>query len=147
MPLVRYFLYVGAVLLALIFVAGKAFPTPPADAVASAAVAASDTPMIRIRTDRKWPERVEFDTNTPVTVPAPVQTAGADPAAARAQSANAQPNVTVRDAFAQLTPPDTKKADAKPAPKRKIAKRRVSPPPMQVAQRPQFGLFGNTIWQ
>ena len=144
MPLVRYFLYVGAVLLALIFVVDKAFPTPPADQVANAAAAASDTPMIRIHTDRKWPERVEFDTSAPTIVPVPAQTAAL--AAAPMQAANAQPN-PARDAFAQLTPPDAKKADAKAPQKRKVARRRVSPPPMQMAQRPQFGLFGNTIWQ
>jgi hypothetical protein len=141
MPLVKYFAYVGAALLALIFVVGKAFPTPPADQVASAAVAASDTPMIRIRTDRKWPERVEFDTSAPTIVPVPVQTASA------AAPASVQSNATSRDAFAQLTPPDVKKPDPKPPQKRKVAKRRVAPPPMQVAQRPQFGFFGNTIWQ
>ena len=102
MPLVKYFAYVGAALLALIFVVGKAFPTPPTDQVANAAVAASDTPMIRIHTDRKWPERVEFDTSAPTIVPVPVQTASAG------APASVQPNVTARDAYAQLTPPEVK---------------------------------------
>jgi hypothetical protein len=144
MPVLRYFLFVGAALLALIFVVGKAFPTSPADEVASAALTASDAPMIRIHSDRKWPERVEFDTNAPTVAQVPTEIAGIG-AAAPSQVASAQPNVTVRDAFAQFSPPEVKKPDQKPALKRKVAKRRVSPP-MQVAQRPQFGLFANNIW-
>jgi hypothetical protein len=144
MPLLRYFLFVGAALLALIFVVGEAFPTAPADQVASAAVAASDAPMIRIHSDRKWPERVEFDTNAPAVALVPAQTAG-NVTAVPVQAANAQPNVTVRDAFAQFSPPEVMKSDPKLAQKRRIAKRRV-PPQMQVAQRPQFGLFANNIW-
>src|ERR1700753_2656760 len=131
MPLVKYFVYVGAALLALIVVLGKGFPVPPANETATAVVAASDTPMIRIHTDRKWPERVEFDTSAPTIVPVPVQTASAG------APASVQPHVTARDASAQLTRPDVKKPDPKPPQKRKIAKRRVAPPPMQVAQRPQ----------
>jgi hypothetical protein len=140
MPVLRYFLFVGAALLALIFVVGQAFPTPPADELASAA---SDAPMIRIHSDRKWPDRVEFDTNAPTIFPVPAQTASNG---APAQAANTPANVTLRDAFAQFTPPEVKKPEAKPLPKRKVAKRRVPPPPMQVAQRPQFGLFANNIW-
>jgi hypothetical protein len=100
--------------------------------------------MIRIHSDRRWPERVEFDTNAPTIAPAPMQTAASN---AAPQVADArQPNVTVRDAFAQFSPPEVKKPDPKQAQKRRIAKRRVPPPQMQVAQRPQFGLFANNIW-
>ena len=112
MPVLRYFVFVGASLLALIFVIGEAFPTPPAHQVADAAVAASDAPMIRINSDRKWPERVEFDTNAPTTAPLPAQLAN-NGVAAPAQTANVQPNVTVRDAFAQFSPPEMKKQDQK----------------------------------
>ena len=60
----------------------------------------------------------------------------------------------MREAFAQLLPPEQKQAQLtdpkkpeKPAPrKRKIAKRHAAPPVMLVAQQPQFSLFGNNTW-
>ena len=152
MPLMRYFVFVGAALLALLFVAGKAFPTLPAAQVADNANSAADLPMIRIHTDRKWPERVVFDTSVPTIVP--VQThiakneAGvAAPAQVASNSAaDSSTKATSRDAFAQLVPSDVKKPGPKPQQKRKIAKKHVAPPTMMVAQRPQFGLFANNIW-
>jgi hypothetical protein len=149
MPLMRYFLFVGAALLALLFVAGEAFPTLPAVEVSNTA---ADLPMIRIHSDRKWPERVVFDTSIPTFVPAQTQIAKNEPGvAAPAQVAvnsavDGSTKVTARDAFAQLVPSDLKKPDPKPQRKRRIAKRRVAPPTMLVAQRPQFGLFANNIW-
>ena len=56
MPLARYFFFVGGVLLALLFMANAWLPELPAtDSVAAVA----DIPVIRIHSDRKWPERVE----------------------------------------------------------------------------------------
>jgi hypothetical protein len=148
MPVMRYFLYVGAALLALLFVAGEAFPTlPPTAEVANTA---ADVPMIRIRTDRKWPERVVFDTSAPTIVPTQTQMAKNETgAAAPVTVVDASTKVTARDAFAQLVPADVKKPAVKPQQKRKVAKRRVAPPAaptMLVAQRPSFGLFANNIW-
>jgi hypothetical protein len=145
----RYFLYVGAALLALLFVVSAELPSSPA--VEAANTAADVT--IRIHSDRKWPERVVFDTNAPTIVPAPTQTASNAPVApAPVQVASVSTKVTPRDAFAQLTPADLKKPEAKRVQKHKVAKRRVSPPTMLppptmlMAQRPQFGLFANNIW-
>jgi len=150
MPVLRYFVFVGAALLTLLFVVGGAFP-----AAQSTNTAAAGTPMIRIHSDRKWPERVVFDTSVPTIVPATVVAAVAAPtqtaksetrAAAPADVADAGTKMTARDAFAQLTPSDSKKMDPKPRQKRKIAKKHVAPVPIQIAQRPQFGLFANNIW-
>ena len=156
MPVLRYFVFVGAALLALLFVVAEAFPDlPTAQNVSTTDTAAADVPMIRIHSDRKWPERVVFDTSVstivPATVvaavPAPAQTANnAARAAAPAEVADVGTKVTARDAFAQLAPSDLKKINPKPRQKRKIAKRHVAPPPIQIAQRPQFGLFANNIW-
>jgi hypothetical protein len=107
--------------------------------------AAADLSSIRIHSDRKWPERVVFDTNAPTIVPAPAQLASVTPAAAP-RIADASTNVTARDAYAQATRSDLKKPEAKRVQKRKVAKRRAAPPAMLVAQRPQFGLFANNIW-
>jgi hypothetical protein len=145
----RYFLYVGAALLALLFVVSAELPSSPA---VEAANTGTDV-TIRIHSDRKWPERVVFDTNAPTIVPAPTQTASNAPVApAPVQVASVSTKVTARDAFAQLTPADLKKPEAKRVQKHKVAKRRVSPPTMLppptmlMAQRPQFGLFANNIW-
>jgi hypothetical protein len=147
MPVLRYFVFVGAALLALLFVVAEAFPVlPTAQGVTD--TSAVDVPMIRIHSDRKWPERVVFDTSAPTIVPATVVASvpAPPPTPAPAGIANAGTKVTGRDAFAQLTPSDLKKMNPKPQPKRKIAKRHVAPPPIQVAQRPQFGLFAINLW-
>src|SRR3984893_19032498 len=71
MPIARYFLFVGGVLLALLFISDAVLPQLPVADRANA-----DLPVIRIHSDRKWPERVVFDTTIPNL--APVQTAKAD---------------------------------------------------------------------
>jgi hypothetical protein len=144
MPLARYFVFVGGALLALLFISNAYLPQSPVTVSANA-----DLPVIRIHTDRKWPERVVFDTRIqPVT---PVQTAKADAVApVPATVADISAKVRVRDAFAQL-PFDPKQAQSsepkKPEPKlqtkRRVAKRHVPPPTMLVAQQPQFGFFAN----
>ena len=62
MPLARYFLCVGGVLLALLFMVSAELPKVPAT---QATNTVAELPMIRIHTDRKWPERVVFDTSIP----------------------------------------------------------------------------------
>ncbi|SRR5260370_998663 len=147
MPLARYFFFVGGVLLALLFVVDAVLPKLPV-----ADRADTDLPVIRIHSDRKWPERVVFDTSLPTIVPA--QTAKTEPVVpAPATVADVSAKVRVRDAFAQLPfdpkqaqLSDPKKPDPKLQRKRKIAKRRVAPPTVLVAQQPQFGFFANNTW-
>jgi hypothetical protein len=141
MPLARYFFFVGGVLLALLFMANAWLPELPAtDSVASVA----DMPVIRIHSDRKWPERVVFDTSAPASmaeavVPVP--------------STESSAKVRVRDSFAQLPSSgprqlqsaDLKKPEPKPQRKRRVAKARFAPPTMMVAQQPRFGFF-DTGW-
>jgi len=144
MPVLRYFVFVGAALLALLFVVGAELPPSP---VVQAGNETPDLSTIRIHSDRKWPARVVFDTSAPTIVPAPTQTASVAPAAAAPERiADVSTKVTARDAYAEVTPADLKKREAKRAHKRRIAKRRPGPPTMLVAQRPQFGLFANNIW-
>ena len=73
MPLARYFFYVGGVLLALLFILDAYLPELP--------VAGRENihlPVIRIHSDRKWPERIVYDTSLPTIVPAPVASKEAD---------------------------------------------------------------------
>ena len=147
MPVLRYFVFVGGALLALLFVADICFPKQPVVATADSRV---DKSTIRIHSERKWPERVVFDTNQPTIVPP----AAANTVASVQAPADVSAKARARDAFAQLQPPDQKQAQLtdpkkpeKPAPrKRKIAKHRAAPPVMLVAQQPQFNLFGRNTW-
>ena len=147
MPVARYFLFVGGVLLALLFALNAYLPKST-----EVARAESDLPVIRIHSDRKWPERVVFDTNRPLVAPVQVATTEASPPAPAIAEASA--NARQREAFAQLQPSDAKLLNVSEAkqpasklpPKRKIAKRRAAPPVMLVAQQPQFGFFANNTW-
>jgi len=148
MPLARYFIFVGGVLLALLFISDAYLPKIP-----DAHRASANLPVIRIHSDRKWPERVVYDTSLPTIIPAKIANADASvpaPAAVTDISAKAQ----VREAFAQLQPSDArrlqrsdlKSREPNPQRVRKIAKRRAPPPMVLVARQPQFGWFGSSIW-
>ena len=151
MPLLRYFVFVGGALLALLFITDSYFPKQP---VVTAADSGIDKSTIRIHSDRKWPERVVFDTNQPTIVPAaPANTiANIQIPAAAGEVASAE--ARMRDSYAQAPQPEQKQAQLtepkkpeKPMPrKRTVAKRHAPPPVMMVAQQPQFSLFGNSTW-
>jgi hypothetical protein len=148
MPLARYFLFVGGVMLALLLVSGWLLPKLPMTETADNGTykdMGADKSILRISSDRKWPERVVFDTS--VMPIAPVQTAMTEQAVTPpATEAVVDVSAKVRDAFAQLVPPDQKKPEAKPQRKRKIAKKHHGPPTILVAQQPRFGFFGSNIW-
>lgn len=163
MPLLRYFLYVGGALLALLFISNATLPQVP---LPSTLISGSDLPTVRIHSDRKWPERVVFDTNIPTVGPLTVAKAPAQPTLAEISAKG-----RVRDAFAQLPPgkavsqvesrPSSPKNEAMAAsqpnasqpnktdlkqPKRKVAKARPpGRPVMLVAQQPHYGMF-DTTW-
>jgi len=147
MPVARYFLFVGGLLLALLF-ALDAF-APQQVAVAINSVPSIDKTVVRIRSDQKLPERVVYDTSLPTIVPptAKTQIAAVPPAPVADATAQAQ----VRDTFAQFVPAEAKKLEKQPEPqarrKRKIAKIRAAQP-MRVAQQPHsgFGFFGSNTW-
>jgi hypothetical protein len=88
MPLLRYFAYVGGVLLALLFIAH--WSLPPLNAEAERADA--DRSIIRIHSQHKWPAAVVIDTTLPTIVPPP------PPVVAEAPIAK-----PVREAFALAT--------------------------------------------
>ena len=97
MPVARYFLYVGGMLLALLFAADAYLPKSPVAARADA-----DSPVIRVRihSDRKWPERVVYDTSLPTIIPAQIATTDSGVAVADVST-----TTQARQAFAQLQPP------------------------------------------
>jgi hypothetical protein len=155
MPLMRYFTFVGGALLALLFIANACLPASPvieASRSGEASRSATDLSIIRIHSDRKWPERVVFDTTRPATI-APVSAslavAPAAPmvaeAAAEQRKATAAPLKNgVREAFAQVP---ANSARVEPTRKRKsVARNYAGPPRILVAQQPPMVFFGNNIW-
>lgn len=160
MPILRYFMFVGGALLALLFAADFVWPTSPV--VQAVAGASYDQPLIRIRSDRQLPERVVLDTSQP-TIAAPVTKIAAvappQPTAQADPLADMSAKARVRETFAQFTPKGdvaaARKVDARPQaqapaqPRRKLARAHPAPqrgqPMMLVAQQPHFGLF-NTTW-
>lgn len=160
MPIFRYFVFVGGALLALLFAVD--FTLPNAPAVQTVLTTGGDLPLIRIHSDRKLPERVVLDTTQPTIVPAAVQTAAvaAPQPPVRGETSTALSEMSaksrVRETFAQLVPAGSKpeaatvkKAEAKPALRRRVARTRpympAGQPMMLVAQQPHFGLF-NMTW-
>ena len=142
MPLARYFFFVGGVLLALLLVADWLLPKFP---MTETVDIGADKSFLRISSDRKWPERVVFDTS--VAPIAPVQTATTEKTVTPPTTETVvDGSAKARDAFAQLVPSDQKKPEPKPQRKRKIAKKHVAPPRVLVAQQPRFGFFFSNIW-
>jgi len=148
MPLARYFLYVGGVLLTLVFILDACLTKLPVMERAHV-----NSPIIRIHSDRKWPESIVLNTTLPTVVPA--QTAIVED---RVPSPVTVTDVALkereREAFALMQPSNAKRLEPsapgrpelKPQRQRKIVKRHVMPRSLLVARQPQFGWFGNTIW-
>jgi len=145
MPLARYFLWTGGVLLALLFVLDAYLPKLPA-----AGRTNPDLRVIRIHSDRKWPERIVYDANLPTVTAAPV--ASAETPAAPAIPADVSAEARVREAFAKLQAasadklqPSAPREPATTQPKRKVAKKHA-PPLLRLVERPQFGFYGRRFW-
>jgi hypothetical protein len=70
-PIARYFIIVGGTLAALLFIAGWCLPTPPV--VFADQPLAVERAIIRIKSARKWPEKVVMDTSQPAPAPPAVE--------------------------------------------------------------------------
>ena len=145
MPLRQYFSSVGGVLLALLFILDVWFPKPQVVTRAQA-----NLPLIRIHSDRKWPERVVYDTSLPTIVP--TSTASAEvPAPETIDGASA--STSVREALAmqklsadRLQRSNAKVREPKPVHRSKLARKRVPAPTFAMVRHPQFGWFGGNFW-
>jgi hypothetical protein len=152
MPVARYFLYVGGVLLALLF-AINAF-VPQELALASHSAPGIDKSTVRIHSTQKLPERVVYDTSLPTIVPpvAKTQVAAAPPAPVTTTAhvgAQTTAQARVRDTFAQFVPAEPRKMQPQVQHKRKITRVRLAPqaqPPVRLAQQSHFGFFGGPSW-
>ena len=97
MPLVRYFVFTGGILLGLLFWTDWYFPRP----VTEAAAADVDRSVIRIRSSHRWPAAVRFDTAMPM--PRPDAVAANEP-----ESPVATPATSLRQAYAYAPSPAAK---------------------------------------
>ena len=142
MPLARYFYFVGGVLLALLFILDACFPKLP---VLERTL--DNSTVIRIHSDRKWPERIVYDTSLATLVP----TSAASPQPviqAPEMMADAAADASKREAFAMLPPSgeqaqasNTKLREPEPRQQAKIVRKRPRAPRIAMARHPQFGQF------
>ncbi|MGV7219453.1 hypothetical protein [Bradyrhizobium sp. UFLA05-112] len=93
MPIIRYFVFVGLVLTALLFAADGYLPA----SVDHAQSADFDKTIIRIRSARRLPEKIVLDTSSPAMV-APMT-----PAAEVANSSSSEPLAAMTEATAPKT--------------------------------------------
>lgn len=125
MPIIRYFIFVGALLLALLFAADRYLPAP----VEHAAAADPDRTIIRIASARSLPEKIIFDTCPRTDAPMIAQT---DPVVQA-------PQQQVREAMAAM--PAAPSAEIKNDPQTRISAashphpRRSAKPPKRAAER------------
>jgi hypothetical protein len=73
-PLARYFIFVGGALLALLLIVGWCLPRPPAMFADQLTI---DRTIIRIKSARKWPEKVVLDTSQQIVTPPVIEEAPA----------------------------------------------------------------------
>jgi hypothetical protein len=103
-PITRYFVFVGGVLVALLFAAGWIWPiSGPAVSQDTTAQAAADAPVARIHSTQKWPDKIEFDTSKPNFAPPPVPVVAATAPAAQVVAENT-PAASPLDARAEIKP-------------------------------------------
>src|SRR5450631_828478 len=69
-PIARYFTVVGSALVVLLWIADWCLPTPPAMFAKQLVI---DRSIIRIKSARKWPEKVVLDTSQPTIIPPAVE--------------------------------------------------------------------------
>jgi hypothetical protein len=117
MPLGRYFVFAGSMLLAFLFLADWYMP----QLAATPARAEADRSIIRLHSRHQWPERIVIDTSLPTIVPPPTV---ADVPPIKPEPLARPP----REAFALATPVQaaTPAVAPKPAPKRRVRTARTN---------------------
>src|SRR5690348_9173384 len=102
MPLVRYFVFTSAMLLGLLLFLNWYLPGSPIPADS----APIDRSIIRIHSNRKWPEAIKIDTSVPIVATAPAaQDATTVAATPVATPAGAALPAGVKDAYASEPSP------------------------------------------
>lgn len=149
MPLMRYFVFVGGALLALMLIVNACLPALP---MAQNSQATADLSVIRIHSDQKWPDRVVFDTTHPTVTPAPAPAAVVAAAPPPQKSAAAEPAKSqVREAYAQIRANPAGSRNTEPKRKRRSVAKNYNynyygQQRIIVAQQPPSFFFGNSVW-
>jgi len=112
MPIGRYLAFVGSLLLAMLFIADWLLPMGPTPSVTSGG---ANKPVIGIKSDHKWPERIAFDTSGPAIVAQPPVVADAS-VTHPPREAFALLGAPVPEVSQTPLPVRTKRKVAKPAP-------------------------------
>ena len=115
MPFLRYLVSVGGVLIVLLFAANWIWPSAPPVPAQQPSTESAVEKSIRIRSARRWPDKIDFDTTQPTIVPPPPVVAEAPPAPPAPAPVVAENSPL--DARAEVKPA------AKPAPKRQARTR------------------------
>jgi hypothetical protein len=128
MPLIRYFVFTGGALLALLYLADYYLAGP----ASAAAETGPDLSIARIRSAQTWPEKIVFDTNVR-QIPLTKTVASTSDAAAPVA-----PDGT-RQAFAMAAQPTAEPRQAKAAaPNKRVAERHRRRQQSRMAARSQF---------
>jgi hypothetical protein len=127
--LIRYFLIVGGLLLTLLFIADWYMPSPPQTATLEGSI---DRTILRIRSARKWPEKVQIDTTIPMTAPSTATVVAAN-----------KPEQPKLAAYAQAKPAELQSEKRKASAHVRRSKPRAAPPMrFAVTPMPQAWSFG-----
>ena len=130
MPLIRYFIFVGGALLALLFVADRYTDGP----VSAAAEVGPEVSIARIHSAQTWPEKIVFDTSVR-QIPLSRTASDVSPSAPVATALPATQDGT-RQAFAMVTQPAAEPKQAVPAvPNKRVAERHRRRQPSRMAAR------------
>jgi hypothetical protein len=151
MPLVTYFSNVGAALLVLLLIADLYLPGAPA-----VQNAAAYPPVIRIRAEQKWPERVVFDTSAPIIATNPAASERKLEVLPIADAAPTSNVVTpaLRDVFAIMPRADSRHSESVTSNKRQLKQKTAARSGRRYGRQqvvlawpaPQFAWFGYRRW-
>ncbi|WGD50469.1 hypothetical protein QA641_33495 [Bradyrhizobium sp. CB1650] len=133
MPLIRYFIFTGGVLLALLFLVDRYMGDP----VSNVAQAGRDKSVARIHSAQQWPEKIVFDTSAP-RVPPPDAAVTAAPSAPPPAIQAARG----REALAMVAPAAEPKRSTTPTANRRVAQRHHRHPVPRAMARDQTPLYG-----
>jgi hypothetical protein len=125
-PLGRYFLFVGGLLLGMLFIADWYLPSTSSQTFFREAQV--DKSIIRIKSAHKWPEAIVFDTSLATIVPPPLPVLAEAPVINQPREALAQLNSPLPKASEYRAPVRVKRKVAKPARPTRMAAAYRAPP-------------------
>ncbi|HKH01524.1 MAG TPA: hypothetical protein VKB08_12500 [Bradyrhizobium sp.] len=127
MPVARYFLLIGSLLLAMLFIADWSLPDAPQSFMRDARV---DKSIIRIKSAHRWPEKVVYDTTLPTIVPSPSPVLAELPARKQAREEIAELIAPLPQASNYPAPAKTKRMAIKKSAVTRMAAYRGTPEPL-----------------